>query len=345
MFQSRRTAVLRKQTNMILWIANKGKLILNNEQCPPESQNSDEIIMNIHLRIQHSRLLPQYMGCITKVKEEKKPVENVKLVNKHLASEEIEKMVEGSENVIDDSLPHRNDEPQIPGTRLKPKSDKESLKVEITNDEERREKGKIIEEFRITPFPTPIRSPRTHTNLVSSDTGKLQELTVPKTTCRSSAVRPRDQDDPHDDAHPEGENSNQEQVDDYDFWTDSYASDDDEIPTKQVSQDIMEEEIVVKRANECIASITEPDYKNLNKNDVDDMYLLIMNGRELTANEVEYLKLFEEEIEVRLKYRNQMRRWEMYVKGGIGLLCEDSENVTKEAGATIVTDADDIILK
>ncbi|GKG44144.1 hypothetical protein Tco_0483237, partial [Tanacetum coccineum] len=71
------------------------------------------------------------------------------------------------------------------------------------------------------------------------------------------------QDDPHDDAHPEGENSTkrqktseyeayvsgesssrqvneedqgpstsgtQEQVDDYDFWTDSYASNDDEIP-------------------------------------------------------------------------------------------------------------------
>ena len=34
---------------------------------------------------------------------------------------------------------------------------------------------------------------------------------------------------------------NQEQVDDYDFWTDSYASDDDELPTKQVTQDIMEE--------------------------------------------------------------------------------------------------------
>ncbi|GJS12413.1 retrovirus-related pol polyprotein from transposon TNT 1-94 [Tanacetum coccineum] len=91
---------------------------------------------------------------------------------------------------------------------------------------------------------------------------------------RTPAVRPRDQDDPHDDAHPEGENSakrqktseyeayvsgesssgqvfqeeqapstsgNQEQDDDFDFWTDSYASDDDEIPTKQVSQDIMEE--------------------------------------------------------------------------------------------------------
>ncbi|GJW54668.1 retrovirus-related pol polyprotein from transposon TNT 1-94 [Tanacetum coccineum] len=32
---------------------------------------------------------------------------------------------------------------------------------------------------------------------------------------------------------------------------------------------------------------------------------------DLTNDEVEYLKLFEEEIEVRLKYRNQMRRWEM----------------------------------
>ncbi|GJR46682.1 hypothetical protein Tco_1314785 [Tanacetum coccineum] len=34
---------------------------------------------------------------------------------------------------------------------------------------------------------------------------------------------------------------NQEQDDEFDFWTDSYASDDDVILTKQVSQDIMEE--------------------------------------------------------------------------------------------------------
>ncbi|GJV60577.1 hypothetical protein Tco_1466677 [Tanacetum coccineum] len=103
---------------------------------------------------------------------------------------------------------------------------------------------------------------------------KFERNTVLQTACRTPAVRPRDQDDPHDDAHPEGENSakqqktseyeayvsgesssgqvfqeeqapstlgNQEQDDDFDFWTDSYASDDDEIPTKQVSQDIMEE--------------------------------------------------------------------------------------------------------
>ncbi|GKB59493.1 hypothetical protein Tco_0915679 [Tanacetum coccineum] len=400
---------------------------------------------------------------------------------------------------------------------------------------------------------------------------KFKTLQVPQTTCRTPAVRPRDQDDPHDDAHPEGENSakrqktseyeayvtgessgqvnekeqgqsssrNQEQTDDYDFWTESYASDDDEILTKQVSQDIMEEVsltineaelkkiademlrqrctsgdehqyhidqmknflksdivwesrkeilasphprkttplvqscqrdpeapalslinqdllylkkgnsgpekivnkcvkkfnpyarygvehwknphakifyikrqkepgkpkevIVARRANECIVSITDPDYKNINKNDIEDMYLLIMNGkvpdyaetesyqqkvnltaptisfpgiekhkmffiiyepvhgiiyknskkekrvmrhseihkfcdatlnrvleglksynndvkygyiqRDLIEDEVEYLKLFVDEIEVRLKYRNQMRRWEMYVNG------------------------------
>ncbi|GJU90706.1 hypothetical protein Tco_1303129 [Tanacetum coccineum] len=91
---------------------------------------------------------------------------------------------------------------------LEPRSDKESPEVEITNDKEveitndeeveinnvvklvnvneedeeiidevyelkRREKGKIVEDSRSTPFPTPIRSPRIHTDLVSSDTEKL----------------------------------------------------------------------------------------------------------------------------------------------------------------------------
>ncbi|GKE69770.1 hypothetical protein Tco_1527842 [Tanacetum coccineum] len=38
-------------------------------------------------------------------------------------------------------------------------------------------------------------------------------------------------------------------------------------------------EIVARRANECIVSITETDYKNLNKNDIEDMYFLIINGK------------------------------------------------------------------
>ncbi|GKC55988.1 hypothetical protein Tco_1083586 [Tanacetum coccineum] len=158
--------------------------------------------------------------------------------------------------------------------------------------------------------------------------------------------------------------------------------------------------IVARRANDCIVSINEPDYKNLNKNDIEDIYLLIMNvhdfqlgiesyqqkvnltaptmtfpgiedhemfsiiyepvhgiiyknskkekrvmrhseihkfcdatlnrvleglksynndvkygyvQKDLTKDETEYLKLFEEEIEERLKHRRQMRRWEMYV--------------------------------
>ncbi|GJZ12594.1 zinc finger, CCHC-type containing protein [Tanacetum coccineum] len=38
-------------------------------------------------------------------------------------------------------------------------------------------------------------------------------------------------------------------------------------------------EIVARRANDCIVSITELDYKNLNKNNIEDIYLLIMNGK------------------------------------------------------------------
>ncbi|GKB51328.1 hypothetical protein Tco_0902081 [Tanacetum coccineum] len=289
---------------------------------------------------------------------EHKARENVELVNKHLASEEIEK--------------------------LEPRSDKESLEVERTNDEEvevtnvvipvnvneeedeiidevyelkRREKGKILEDSRSTPLPTLIRSLRTHTNLVSSDTEKLQELTITHTQTTSSSrsqhtklsranrllslllsrksfdaladhlqevmveslptmvdthikeqVKKQVPEEVRDQVlvyvaeglHLERQKTkeemermiakailqergniqaeissqiqkaidnqipsqvdalsssgqvneeergpstsgNQEQVDDYDFWTDSYASDDDEIPTKQVSQDIMEE--------------------------------------------------------------------------------------------------------
>ncbi|GJQ96921.1 retrovirus-related pol polyprotein from transposon TNT 1-94 [Tanacetum coccineum] len=369
-----------------------------------------------------------------KSREEQEARENVALVDEHLASEEIEEMVDGQENIIDDSSIPRNDESNIPGTRIESRINVNDEDEEITDEVyelKRREKGKIVEETRNSPIPTPIRSPRIHTNLVSSDTEKLQELTdtphttsssssphkklaktnrllslfktkptrfkryksffyelqgrygylfahlrtlpamvdkhikeqvvklvpeqvrnqvpvyvaeglilerqkakeemesymsghilhvhpaqsqtslvleqqyqlylamkvdpqlqqqdiaiwlalqmkferntVLQTACRTPAVCPRDQNDNHDDAHPEGENSakgqktskyeayvsgesssgqvfqeeqapstsgNQEQNDDFDFWTHSYALDDDEIPSKQVSQEIMEE--------------------------------------------------------------------------------------------------------
>ncbi|GJY74472.1 hypothetical protein Tco_0478903 [Tanacetum coccineum] len=130
--------------------------------------------------------------------KELKAQQNVELVKEHLAVEEIEKLVEGTNNVNEDSSNPKNDDDQnIPSTRLEPRSDKEGLEVKITaevqpvnvyeEDEEladdvyelkRREKGKHVEEYRSTPSTSPIRSPRSHTNLVSSDTEKLQELTV-----------------------------------------------------------------------------------------------------------------------------------------------------------------------
>ncbi|GKA99779.1 hypothetical protein Tco_0827773 [Tanacetum coccineum] len=130
----------------------------------PTVDKADEMILQDTLQVSIAK---------HKSREEQEARENVELVNKHLTSEEIEKMVERLKNVIDDSLPPRNDEPQIPDTRLEPRSDKESPEAEITNDEEvkitnvvipvnvneeedeitdevyeikRREKGKIIEE-------------------------------------------------------------------------------------------------------------------------------------------------------------------------------------------------------
>ncbi|GJR63677.1 hypothetical protein Tco_1505839 [Tanacetum coccineum] len=75
---------------------------------------------------------------------------------------------------------------------------------------------------------------------------KFEILNVSNTPCRPSAVRHRDQEDPYDDAHPDGgeypsTSGNQEQVDDFDFWTNSYATDDDELPIEKVSQELIEE--------------------------------------------------------------------------------------------------------
>ncbi|GJR11210.1 hypothetical protein Tco_0793862 [Tanacetum coccineum] len=67
--------------------------------------------------------------------EEQEARENVALVYEHLEAEEIEKLFEESENV-DDSSPTRHDDTSIPGTRLEPRSDKESPEVEIVQEKE-----------------------------------------------------------------------------------------------------------------------------------------------------------------------------------------------------------------
>nr|GEX61046.1 hypothetical protein [Tanacetum cinerariifolium] len=75
------------------------------------------------------------------------------LVEEHLASMEIKKMVEGQENVVDDSLIPRNAEHNILGTRLKPKSDKESPKVEFTDVELQGRYGYLFEDLRAKLMP------------------------------------------------------------------------------------------------------------------------------------------------------------------------------------------------
>ncbi|GJS41396.1 retrovirus-related pol polyprotein from transposon TNT 1-94 [Tanacetum coccineum] len=260
----------------------------------PNVDKADEVILQDTLQVS----LTEH-----KSHEEQEARDNVALVDEHLASEEIEKMVDGQENVVDDSSIPRNDESNISDTRIEPKSNKESPEVEITKDKEVKiTKDKEVE---IT------KSPRIHTNLVSSDTEKLQELTDTHTTSSSSSphtklsktnrllslfkikptcfkrykrfflelqgrygylfahlrarfmprksfdtladnlhdvmvetlptivdkhikeqvmktptVRLRDQDDPHDDAHPEGENSakRQKTSDYYDWETATYVA-------------------------------------------------------------------------------------------------------------------------
>ncbi|GJV78933.1 hypothetical protein Tco_1514803 [Tanacetum coccineum] len=333
----------------------------------PNVDKADEMILQDTLQVS----LAEH-----KSREEQEARENVALVDEHLASEEIEKMVDGQENVVDDSSIPRNDESNIPGTRIEPRSNKESPEVEITKDKEveitkdkeveitketpvvditnvvipvnghydyffahlwarfmprksfdtlannlhdvmvetlptmvdkhikeqvikqvpeqvwnqvpvyvaeglilerkkakeeterliakaiLQERGNIqaqiltqIENVIASVIPSQVDASVQsymsghilHVHLAQSQTSSVPDqqyqlhLAMKADPQLTPAVHPRDQDDPHDDAHPEGENSNQEQDDDFDFWTDSYALDDDEIPTKQVSQDIIEE--------------------------------------------------------------------------------------------------------
>ncbi|GJU21370.1 retrovirus-related pol polyprotein from transposon TNT 1-94 [Tanacetum coccineum] len=181
----------------------------------PTTEKADEMILQDTIQVS----LAEH-----KSHEEQEARENVALVYEHLAAEEIEKLVENPENV-DDSSPPRYDDTSIPGTRLEPRSDKESPEVEIVQEKEeettkvtevepdivipvnvddeedeitdevfelrRRAKGKNVEESRISPIPSPTRSPRNISTLVSSDTEKLQELTVTHPTPSSGSFAPK----------------------------------------------------------------------------------------------------------------------------------------------------------
>nr|GEX36340.1 hypothetical protein [Tanacetum cinerariifolium] len=241
-----------------------------------------------------------------KIRQEQEAIENVALVEKHLAFEEIEKMVERQEHVVDDSSITRNHEHNIPCTRLEPRSDKKSPKVVFTDvvipvnvyDEEekedeinkelyelkRMEKGKNVEESRIIPSLTPIRSPRIHTDLVSLDTEKLQELMLPHTTPSSK-------------------------IEKHEMFFIIYEPVHGIIyKNRKKEKKVMRHLEIYKFCDATLNRVLE-GLKSYN-NDVKYGYI----QKDLTKYEVEYLKLFEKEIEDRLKYQRQMRRWESVPK-------------------------------
>nr|GEY24755.1 hypothetical protein [Tanacetum cinerariifolium] len=325
------------------------------------------------------------------------------------------------------------------GTRIETKIDKESPEVEkdadMDNEKLRNDDLSIWWSLKI----------------------KFDKPALSATLCQTAAICPRDHGDHHDDAHHEGENSSctQEQLDEFDAWMDGFGTDDNEVPTEEVSQELWEEisgeideaqvqkavndmkerlsllnlqkptpvyhnchrdpkalpitllnqdlfylkygnsrlnkytlslhkfpvylwakqdhtrrqkelrdkpkevyselkiievirtsyelghehkliiEIVVRRANGKINPIKESDYKYLNKNDIEDLYFLCVNGKRVleimkkynkdmkygyvipspSDADSEYLKFYKEDIEDHFKRRDQMRRLEMYVNG------------------------------
>ncbi|GJV83987.1 hypothetical protein Tco_1523885 [Tanacetum coccineum] len=429
--------------------------------------------------------------------------ENVEQVKEHLLAEEIEKLVEGSENVAENvaeyvdenvevsSSPPRNDDIQnVLGTKLEPKSDKESSKVEITvvvtsvNDIDEEEdmeltktdptpsssipsssspshnlsvRNRLLSLFKAKPgqfrhyksffqelkglilereksqvdvekmiadaiqierenlrseissqlndaIANQIPSQLQQTNLPIwlALKYKFERMSMSSTTCRPSVVRPRDEDDPHDGAHPEGENSAKRKeilvppvqpkptpkgksrpekiaLSLHKFPVVNFPDDDIEERTFRWVDKCVKRfypyacyriiktygelghehkfvtEIVARRANgrivntviwervhdfqlgvesyqqqvnltaptitfpgiekyKVLSIIFEPIYGIIYKNTQEERGVIRhQEVHNLSKEDVEYLQLFYEEIEERLKCRDQMRIWEMYV--------------------------------
>ncbi|GKC61033.1 hypothetical protein Tco_1088631 [Tanacetum coccineum] len=105
-----------------------------------------------------------------KIREELEANQNEDKVKEHLMAEEIEKLVEGTENVeeneVDSSTLRQINNQMIPTLE-------EEESAEDDYELRRKEKGKHVDESRNTPSPTTIRSPRIHSTLISLDTEKL----------------------------------------------------------------------------------------------------------------------------------------------------------------------------
>ncbi|GJY82231.1 hypothetical protein Tco_0495607 [Tanacetum coccineum] len=227
------------------------------------------------------------------------PVPSAEKANEMILQDMIQKLVVKTLENVDDSSPPRHDDTSIPGTRLEPRSDKESLEVEIVQEkEEETTKDTEVEPDKDTPMvdvtniiipelTVTLPTPSSATLLVKRKSNEEVKMEVPAqvrrsvpvylaeglirkselkkderliskllaknsghSSCSSStsfksslflnnnilylamkadplffAVRTRDQDDPHDDAHPEGENSAKRQkTSDYEAYVSGESS-------------------------------------------------------------------------------------------------------------------------
>ncbi|GJR22736.1 retrovirus-related pol polyprotein from transposon TNT 1-94 [Tanacetum coccineum] len=137
----------------------------------PTAEKADEMILQDMIQVS----LAEH-----KSREEQEARENVALENtKHLASFGIEKLVrrEKEEEITKDTeVEPDKDTPMVDVTNIVTPVNVDDEEDEITDEVfelRRRVKGKNVEETRISPIPSPTRSPRNLSTLVSSDTEKL----------------------------------------------------------------------------------------------------------------------------------------------------------------------------
>ncbi|GKA61815.1 hypothetical protein Tco_0761334 [Tanacetum coccineum] len=95
----------------------------------PTTDEADDLVLQDTLQVSLAE---------QKSHEELEAKQNVEIVKEHLMAKEIEKFVEGTKNVenveVNSFILRKNDNQNDPGTRIDPRSNKESLKVEKTAD-------------------------------------------------------------------------------------------------------------------------------------------------------------------------------------------------------------------
>ncbi|GJZ58854.1 hypothetical protein Tco_0614670 [Tanacetum coccineum] len=172
----------------------------------PNVDKADEMILQDTLQVS----LAEH-----KSREEQEAKENVTLVDEHLTSEKIDKMVEGQENVE-----RGNIQAQIL-TQIE-NAIANVIPFQVDASVRSYMSRHILHVYPAQSHTSSIPDQQYQLYLAMKAYPQLQQQDIAiwlalqikfernmvlKTACRTPVVCPRDKDDPHDDAHPEGENS------------------------------------------------------------------------------------------------------------------------------------------